>query len=765
MSRFHTLGGDMPSKKLDAHVLDVRSDPYDLRDRIYQPQLVRLPPQHPSRDFLRMALPHYAKLSVDDQGEDGACTGFGLAAVLDFLLYRERFEQAPDDDFGFGSGDDNPKISPWMLYRLARLYDEWDGEDYSGSSCRGAMKGWHKHGACAKSFWASERGVAGPELLSRIDWSKPAPVADWQIDAFERPLGAYYRIEKDRIRDLQSAVHQVGAVYASARVHHGWLLKRRRGKPIEEIDGFPIIPDSNSESGCHAFAILGYNHRGFLVQNSWGHAWGHLGFAILTYDDWVQHAVDAWVATLGAPILPRRVQTATEATGIAQRALLRGGYLLGPGESLGTVNVAGTSEIDLAVSRKSKARSSGRSPEASSPVPRIAIADPSWVEAVCVRAGNNGRPLPSLIRDASASEQYHEIVYSRPGAYFETSNKPRLLFYFHGGLNSEDESNKRVRVMAPAFAKNGIYPLFYTWRTGLRETLLNIADDALRDLDGVTGSIRDAFENIRESASERVDRYIETFCRRGGPKSLWTEMKENAAAAGTTGGALRLIAKGLHKLRSEVPGLEIHLVGHSAGSLAIGYLLQLMRSRRFENHVTTCNLWAPACTVGFFNRMYLPALECDVLESLRVDVLADEHERDDSVANIYRKSLLYLVSRAMEERHKEPILGLARAIEDADAGSDRDDMWANDVLPGSRRTSRFDPQKLPSDLRAFPTPDRRKELGFRYEVEKRREFEAQPGVFLKRRHGTFDNDPNLFNELLASIRGRRGLVRVKQLDF
>ena len=29
-----------------------------------------------------------------------------------------------------------------MLYEMARRYDEWPGENYEGSSARGAMKGW-----------------------------------------------------------------------------------------------------------------------------------------------------------------------------------------------------------------------------------------------------------------------------------------------------------------------------------------------------------------------------------------------------------------------------------------------------------------------------------------------------------------------------------------------------------------------------------------------------------------------------------------------
>ena len=43
---------------------------------------------------------------------------------------------------------------------MARRYDEWPGEDYTGSSARGAMKGWHKHGVCAEAEWRYEADVA-----------------------------------------------------------------------------------------------------------------------------------------------------------------------------------------------------------------------------------------------------------------------------------------------------------------------------------------------------------------------------------------------------------------------------------------------------------------------------------------------------------------------------------------------------------------------------------------------------------------------------
>jgi len=75
-----------------------------------------------------------------DQGKEGACTGFGLAAVVNFLL-RNRMHKTPRRDF----------VSARMLYEMARRYDEWEGDKYEGSSIRGAMKGWHKHGVCSEA--------------------------------------------------------------------------------------------------------------------------------------------------------------------------------------------------------------------------------------------------------------------------------------------------------------------------------------------------------------------------------------------------------------------------------------------------------------------------------------------------------------------------------------------------------------------------------------------------------------------------------------
>src|SRR5690349_11361249 len=57
--------------------LDAMPDRVDIRDWPYQPTLQPLPAQVVNCD----AVPH-----ILDQGQEGACTGYALSAVINFLL-------------------------------------------------------------------------------------------------------------------------------------------------------------------------------------------------------------------------------------------------------------------------------------------------------------------------------------------------------------------------------------------------------------------------------------------------------------------------------------------------------------------------------------------------------------------------------------------------------------------------------------------------------------------------------------------------------
>jgi hypothetical protein len=86
--------------------------------------------------------------------------------------------------------------------------------------------------------------------------------------------------------------------------------------------------------------------------------------------------------------------------------------------------------------------------------------------------------------------------------------------------------------------------------------------------------------------------------------------------------------------------------------------------------IASCTLWAPACTVALFKQTYVPLVTKGLIERFALFTLTDDTEQDDNCANIYHKSLLYLVSNAFEEKRPipildpdgEPILGMAKFV-------------------------------------------------------------------------------------------------------
>ena len=68
-----------PKRKLDA-----RPDTLDFRDKMFEATLVEVPIKVPLASYQKWKVP------ILDQGTEGACTGFGLATVANFLLRRRR---------------------------------------------------------------------------------------------------------------------------------------------------------------------------------------------------------------------------------------------------------------------------------------------------------------------------------------------------------------------------------------------------------------------------------------------------------------------------------------------------------------------------------------------------------------------------------------------------------------------------------------------------------------------------------------------------
>lgn len=684
----------MPARTFNGRTFDARPDRIDLRDRTYQPKLVSLPPRYPALESIDKYLADYARHLVLDQGEEGACTGFGLAAMINFLLWEQNGYQTK----GLRT------VSPRMLYHMARMYDEWAGEDYEGSSCRGAMKGWHRHGVCVESLW--------PYRNKKGEIAFVPPAKGWEADAAQRPLGAYYRIEKKSISDLQSAIHEVKAIYCSANVHKGWFLKKT-SEPV-------IIPPDRKSVGGHAFAIVGYTEDGFIVQNSWGPGWGYHGFAILSYEDWAANATDAWVAVLGAPMRVASAPVTFSSRPLQETAAEQAGALgKAPGQGFDYKNA--------------KVRPLGEGE--------------AYQHALVL--GNNGLPINRLVSAENALKAVEQVCLTLPQQWLTKlpgDRPPKLAVYVHGGLNDEQDSLTRIRMMAPYFRENGIYPLFVTWKTGAMESIGGILEDALREIFRGQPQMRDEgiADKIREAMAEARDRSIEVACENLLVKPMWSEMKQNAAAAAQGDAGLGLLAAHLLALKKKLPSLEIHLAGHSAGSIVLGHLYDLLDKRLAAASLT---LFAPACTVDFAVQHYGGALAAGKLQAdkVHVDIMDDERERADCVGP-YGKSLLYLVSRALETRHKTPLLGMEWA-------------WPGKGMPEDHWSS--DPVSQQA-LKTWASLAK----GMRVELHGRKRAYVSTGAGqIRLAHGSFDNDVEVIAAMLERMRGAPLAAKVENLAY
>jgi hypothetical protein len=586
----------------DGYSLTAIADRPDSRDIYYRPALIQL-----ARD----KDPDTAKIHILDQLKEGACTGFGLAAVIN-LLNTQR-------------GSDT-KVSPRMLYNLAQKFDRWPGEDYSGSSCRGAIRGWASMGVCSEALWPYVEGDTSDLNLDRVR------------DARSNGIGAYYRL-KHQVGDFHAALNEVDAIYVSADVHPGWWTQNIRGG---------IITPSRDVTGGHAFAVVGYNDRGFWVQNSWGAGWGEGGLALWLYEDWQVNLKDAWVVRLALP-------TPQIFPGTAH------GRSMQTGEAFSLFK---------------------RKPQ------RHEIAG-HFVHIDDGRFHDTGRYW-STARDVALTADY-------VAGHKEYKH---LLFYAHGGLNDVSDSARRVRAMKDVFKANGIYPFHFMYDTGLLEEIKDVLLGRFEKSGSQVASFTDYTDRLLETKTQAVGR------------ALWREMKQGGKRPFDTkqGAGSQVLDAFLSSLAKTGRKTKIHLVGHSAGGVLLAYLIEALKRRHRGTEISSCSLLAPAATVDLYESHYAKTLG-SLVKKLRVYNLSEQTELDDDVAVVYRKSLLYLVSRSYEEDPVAPLLGMK--------------LYSDDIKPPASA-----------------------DMDFIYSRKDRGPCRATT-------HGGFDNDEHTLNSILKTVLGKK----------
>ncbi len=606
------------AKSKTKRVRKVRPDALDFRDLPFRPNIAVTP---------KPRLFPSLRLEVKNQADTSACTGFALSLVVEYLLRRARRE--------------NSTVSAYMLYSMARRYDEFPGSTDEGSSLRGALKGWYKHGACADSLW--QTGVEMPPAPA-------TPKKDWWLDAVKRPLGAYYRISAKAIRDIHAALNEVGVVYASTVCHAGWDegidLKQPRAQPRSFRSSIWTIPPRKAarDDGGHAIALVGYNERGFLLQNSWDTTWGTWGYAILTYDDWLENAMDCWVAQLGVVTEEHRV--------IARSVTLR-------------TDRAGN--VELAASQVLRDRE---------------------ISPFVINMGDNGRLSNSGVFRTTADDvrAIVDVHLDKARRAWALEGKPLdVCLYAHGGLVGESDAARIAAAWIPLLYEARIFPVFLMWETDFLATVLNRIEDAVRDMPSTTGSAAGIWSRLDRWWNERIERLLAPA-----GTQLWGEMKDNAAmiSAATDSGAVLLFSHFMRSGAAKQP-LRLHLVGHSAGSIVQAHMIDA--AVKLGLNFESVSFMAPALRVDTFRELVLPHIESRAVRRYQQFHLSDKAEREDSSCRPYRRSLLYLISEAFEGGEPTAILGMQRHF---DAAFSAQRKLRAHVAPGTASTAtqhgRFD---------------------------------------------------------------------------
>ncbi len=467
------------------------------------------------------------------------------------------------------------------------------------------MKGWGAHGVTTRASWKDT--LIGHKHFDDVKAK----------EALNIPAGAYYRVMHRNVRDMHAALNESGILYATVMVHAGWDDPREIKKTYDyQLEGenrrmkLPIIKREGRANDGHAVAIVGYTREGFIIQNSWGPSWGHKGFAILPYEDWMLHASDCWVAQLGVPV-----------------------------------------DVDLWEKGSGADTDAGKQRAAQ-------IIPLEQIRPYVINVGNNGH-----LSDSGYYWTTKEDITRMFTTISETAvnwKKKRIMLYMHGGLNDEKEVARRIISFKQVCLDNEIYPVHIMWETDFWSSITNDVFDLFSNDDKAGANW---LNKLREGTLEILDRTFELTASKPGTM-LWNEMKENARLASMKDRAMDIVATEALKAFSNVDvtsrnNWELHIVAHSAGSIFTAYAIDALL--RIGVPVKTVQFMAPAITTDLFKEKLLGHIQGGTCPLPTMYILSDVGERDDDVW-AYGKSLLYLVSNSFEAKRGTPILGMERFI-------------------------------------------------------------------------------------------------------
>lgn len=226
-------------------VLNVPETPIDENDWELKQEMVASNDGVNAIEFSRRDLTPQVK----NQGRIGSCVGHSGRVVYGDTL-----------DF------DGKEPSAMWIYKKGKIHDPFPGEDYSGTTIKGACRGLIKEGCCEEKFWPYVDNEDAQMLEGATE-----NAAQYKIDA-------YYTIPKQKHDLIKKALLQE-TLWTSFRVHRHFYYTPKSGI----VDSEKYLASDNV--GGHAVAMTGWRiidgDLYWEFQNSWGTGFGDRGFFYL----------------------------------------------------------------------------------------------------------------------------------------------------------------------------------------------------------------------------------------------------------------------------------------------------------------------------------------------------------------------------------------------------------------------------------------------------------------------------------------------------
>ena len=667
----------------------VRQDLVDRRDMIFQPRLSILRDRMTLDPRLMVRLtgtadhPIRPVFGVRDQGRSGRCAGHALAALIDIQRNLMALGQAPQADRPATVDEAcdpcrpdlpyNRIVSADMLYYMALRQDRYpdlamteqpepDEEDDRAApprpegvaTLRSVIKGFYHHGVCpdwphpegvSPHCWQSE-SFGGPDDAEQ---QKGANVEQTK-KAREIGLGAYFRL-RPILNHYHAALNEAEAILVAANIHQGW---NRPYDPAAE--GVITRTSDDADMGTHAFVIVGYDARGFLVLNSWGPDWGgyggQQGVALWPYEDWARTILDGWVLRLGVS------------------APSSHGAIVG---EQGIGGIVGTRM--------------GATP--------------------CLELVGHYMNLDDGVHVADGAYPSYDISWSRTETHLDNVLRTRdgtgkydgVLLWLPGTLDGIKDEFQRAVARKEAIKTAGLYPYTVFWCNTFvdksREVLTGLFDSCVAEAGETAIHLPDLIESRVRGVGRAFWRDIERGARHAvhGLGESPGEMYGDRPRGPLRQGYVMRMVEGLFRLA--VSGRQVHLVAEGAGVLVLDEILAFVaaaadaggdgadRMARAADLFSSVHLVAPAIDLPRAARRVIPLMErmngCATgapgadTGRPRAGPLtpgADFHPRSRARLYLpdaaferrlcfgaYNRSILHLVSRAFEDRYLRPDQG------------------------------------------------------------------------------------------------------------